>query len=304
MAVPTKHIIHQGRVIASLGQTALSAALQRFRGAPETAPELPGPEIATTIPPRDPGLVRDYIRHVGGDPSAYRGTVPAHMFPQWGFPLAARTLRGIPYPLARVMNGGCRLEQNQPLPAGEPLDVRVRLESIDDNGRRAVLHQKVVTGTKEAPEAVVGHLYAIVPLGGGNDKDGAGKKNGARKERPRVPGDARELAYWKIPSDAGLAFAMLTGDFNPIHWVKPYARASGFKSTILHGFATMARALEGLNRGLYAGRVDRVRVFDVKFTRPLVLPARVGLYHRGSEIYVGDAPGGPAYLVGTFEADA
>jgi hypothetical protein len=34
-----------------------------------------------------------------------------------------------------------------------------------------------------------------------------------------------------------------------------------------------------------------------------VLPARVGLYVRGREVYVGDALGGGAYLVGTFDTE-
>ena len=84
-------------------------------------------------------LVSDYVRHVGGDPSWYRGRVPPSLFPQWGFPLQAQTLLGVPYPLARVMNAGCRIEQKAPLPAGQPLHVRARLESVDDDGRRAIL---------------------------------------------------------------------------------------------------------------------------------------------------------------------
>ena len=62
----------------------------------------------------------------------------------------------------------------------------------------------------------------------------------------------------------------------------------------------MARAIEGLNRSLFAGDVHRLSVVDVKFTRPLVLPAEVGLYVIDNNLFVGDAPGGPAYLVGTF----
>jgi acyl dehydratase len=297
MSLPTRHIRHQRRVMVSLAGTALSALRQRFGRA--GALEVPGPELRQRLPAPPADLVRDYIRHVGGDPGAYRGTIPAHMFPQWGFPLAAKTLEGIPYPMMRVLNGGCRLESRAPLPAGEPLEVSARLVDIDDDGRRAVLHQRVITGTAKVPEAVIADLYAIVPLGAGK---GGGSKNGAaKKERARVPASARELAYWRLTSDAGLAFAMLTGDFNPVHWVPPYARAFGFKNPILHGFATMARAIEGLGRGLYAGAVDRVGVVDVKFTRPLVLPARVGLYVDDRDLWVGDAPGGPAYLTGSFQ---
>ena len=92
MALPTKHIIHQRAVIASLGGTALSAVIAGLRkknGKTAAAPATPGPEIRQTLPPRPASLVRDYIKHVGGDPSAYKGVLPPHLFPQWGFPLAA-----------------------------------------------------------------------------------------------------------------------------------------------------------------------------------------------------------------------
>ena len=99
-------------------------------------------------------------------------------------------------------------------------------------------------------------------------------------------------------------YAEASGDLNPLHWAPPYARASGFRGAILHGFSTMARAMEGIIRHMYAGAAIRLGGVDVRFTRPLVLPARVGLYVRGREasreVFVGDAPGGPAYLAGTF----
>lgn len=304
MSLPTKHIRHQLPVIASLGGTIAQAVKQQvFKHNGAAPPALPSPELRQTLSPRPADLVADYVRYVGGDPGSYKKVLPPHLFPQWGFPLAARTLTGIPYPMARVLNGGCRMEINAPLPQGEPLAVSARLESIDDNGRRAVLEQKIVTGTAAEPQALVAYLYAIVPLGGGKkESNGNGKSNGApaKKESPRVPHDATELAYWKIPADAGLGFAMLTGDFNPVHWIPPYARAFGFKSTILHGFATMARAIEGLNKALFAGDTTRIRVWDCKFTKPLVLPNQVGLYVHGNDVFVGDAPGGSAYLVGSF----
>lgn len=299
MPVSTKHVLQQGPVLATLAGAAMAALRQQLdvklgRPASTSMPPLPSPEFTATLAPRPADLVRDYVRNCGGDPSAYRGIVPAHMFPQWGFPLSAKTLAGIPYPLVRVLNGGCRLQMNAPLPGNEALHVRARLEDIDDNGRRAVLHQRVVTGTDSAPDAVIADLYAIVPLAA---------EPGAKREpkiTARVPADAEELQRWRIGPQAGLEFAKLTGDFNPVHWVRPYARAAGFRSTILHGFATMARAIEGLQRTIFAGSVHALHVVDVKFTKPLVLPAKVGLYLHEHEIFVGDAPGGPAYLVGSF----
>jgi len=305
MAVSNKHVLQQGPVLATLGRAAVTAFRQQLdarlgRAAPSGMPPIPSGEIHETIPPRPADLLRDYVRHTGGDPSAYKGIVPPHLFPQWGFPLTARTLEGLPYPLVRVLNGGCRLQMNAPLPSDQPLEVRARLEDVDDNGRRAVIHQRIVTGTIEVPDAVVADLYAIVPLGSGKNGNGNGAPKEAKKPGVRVPEGAEELQRWRIGTQAGLDFAKLTGDFNPVHWVRPYARAFGFRSTILHGFATMARAIEGLQRTMFSGSVHALRVVDVKFTKPLVLPAKVGLYVDGDQLFVGDAPGGPAYLAGTF----
>ncbi|NVB40436.1 MaoC family dehydratase [Pseudenhygromyxa sp. WMMC2535] len=305
MALPTKHIRSQGPVLAMLGQTAVEALRRKLTGkAPEGVGPLPGPEIRAELPPRPPELVRDYVRFCGGDPGAYKHQVPAHLWPQWGFPLVGKLIESLPYPIFKVLNGGCRVEVNAPLPIDEPLEVVAQLINIDDNGRRVVLEERVVTSTPSCPDAVVATMYAIVPLGGGDKSKPKGPK--PKKTPERVALDATELARWKIPADAGLAFAMLTGDFNPVHWVPPYARAFGFRNTILHGFATMAKAWEGLIRSRYAGDVGGLGSFDVKFTKPLTLPAKVGLYLEAQDahdkVWVGPAPGGSAYLVGTARA--
>ena len=210
MAVSRKHLFNQGPVIAALGRVAWEAAHQK-KGASGPAPATPGPALTQIVPPRPPDLVRAYLRAVGGDPRAYRGQVPGHLFPQWGFPLLARTLEGIPYPMAKVLNGGCRIDFNEPLPAGVPLKLRACLDHVDDNGKRAVLRQKLITGTAERPEAIVAYEYAIVPLGGGKEKGSNGKPQPKKKkEKARVPEDVRELARWRIGPKAGLDFAQLT----------------------------------------------------------------------------------------------
>lgn len=285
-------------MLLTLARTAVGVARRRAFGAkPVSAPpELPGPIIRATLLPRPPELIRDYVQHVGGDSSWYRGVVPAHLFPQWGMPLLARTLEGIPYDLTRVLNGGVSLEMNLALPAGEAMEVEARLVSIDDNGRRAVLRQECVTSTPSAPRALVATTVAIVPL----------ERSSEKRERPRVEAEGaesiREIGRYRLSKRNGLDFAKLTGDFNPIHLFEPYARAAGQKSVILHGYATLARAIEALNRSVFAQDPSRLRAIDVRFARPLVLPANVGVFLSGSRLMVGEALGGPAYLSGSFVA--
>ena len=293
MAVSSKHILSQASVLSGMGRLMLASLAKR----PEGLPELPSEAITAQLKPRAKDLVRDYVKAVGGDPSNYRDTLPPHMFPQWGFGLAARTLMDIPYPIAQVVNGGCSMEILKPIPSNEPLDVTAQLMSVDDNGRRVLLDQKIVTSTKSSGDVLVAHLYPLIPL----KSKKQGKKGKKKAEKPRVPLDVQELKFGRISSQAGLDFAKLTGDFNPIHWIAPYAKMSGFKNTILHGFATMARGMEAINQ-LRVPVGSYISKFDVEFRRPLVLPAKVGVYvGEGNKVYVGDTPGGPAYMEGSYE---
>ena len=283
-----RHLPRQLPVIASFGRAVVAGA----RGGGHA---LADREVTRTIPPPAASLVRDYIEHVGGDPTAYRGTVPPHLFPQWGLARAARTVTGLRVPLTRAVNAGCRLEVNAPLPAGVPLVARARLESLEADERRVRFVQRVTTGTARVPDAVVATLRVIVPLA-------AGPGRGRPSARSEIPRGARELARYRLARDAGLAFAFLTGDFNPIHWSARAGAAAGFGGPILHGFAMLARAIEGLARARFAGDVGRVRVWEARFTRPLQLPAALALFALDDQAWLGDLPGGSAYLALAMEA--
>ncbi len=286
-------------MLRSLGRTALAALIRPKSGQPR--PPVPSEWITAEVAAPSAELVRAFVKNVGGDPSSYRNELPPHLFPQWALPVASRALSGVPYALTRVLNAGCRIERRAPLCPGERLHVRARLEAIDDDGTRAILTTRIVTGTASVPDALLTDVHAYVPLA---------RNGGASKERhspPAVPIAARELAYRRLRADAGLDFAKLTGDFNPIHWSVASARAAGFPSTILHGFGTFAMAVEALVRRVLSGRVSALCSVEARFRKPLVLPARVGVYvadvrDGAGSLFVGPAPGAAAHLVGTFAA--
>ena len=293
--VSMRHVLEQGAMLRALGGAALSALRAPGRGG---AVECPGPWIEDEVAAPSASLIAAYVRHVGGEPGAYRATVPAHLFPQWGLALAARALARTHYPLVRVVNAGARLQMRAPLPSGERLLVKARLEAVDDDGQRAILTQRIVTGTRAEPEAVIADVRARVPLQ--SPRPAKDRRGGSAAT---VPPDAREIAYVRLGRGAGLDFAKLTGDFNPIHWVPAAARAAGFGALVLHGFSTLARAMEATIGRVLSGNVAALREVDVRFTRPLTLPAQVGVYvDPGGGLFVGDAPGDTAYLAGRFEA--
>lgn len=282
-------------MLASLGEAIAGGVWQSLAGGRGALPATPGPEVRGSVPALSEGLVRDFVRVCGGEAATWRGVVPPHLFPQWTFPFVVRALRPLPYPLWRSLNAGARMVVTAPIPLGEPLEVSARLEKIAEDDRRVVLETRIVTGTARNPRALTADLFAFVPLGGGPR---------TRKAPETVPSTAREIDRWLLSSTAGLDFALLTGDFNPIHWLAPYARVAGFPSVILHGFASMARAAESLVRSMFAGDGGRLRRLDVRFARPLALPAEVALYVAGDRLFLGDAPGAPAYLVGSFGSSA
>lgn len=290
-------------MLATLGKTAARAFAQSVNKNKSAAATVvtPGPEFRRTFAPLADDLLDQYIAHVGGDPRAYRGVVPSHFFPHWAMPVASEALAALPYPILRVLNAGCRMQVNALMPRNEALDVRAQLASIDDDGKRALITTRVVTGTASAPDALITDIFAFVPLASKSNNGSNGKPAASKSEKPRVPEGSHEIAWTKLRADAGLSFAKLTGDFNPIHWIAPYARASGFRNVILHGFGTFARACESLNRGLLGGDVRKLKLLDAKFTRPLVLPHAVGVYVRQREVYVGDGIQGPAYMTGHFD---
>lgn len=282
-----RHLFSQTDTLRALSTAALRSALGvRGAGGGETT-------IVRTLPPRPDALVDDHVRVTGGDLGAYRSTVPPHLFPQWLFPLGAEAWSRLPYDLLQVMNLGAEMEVLGAIPRGKPLDVTFRLANVDDDGRRVLVTQALETSVGGEPK-LRATVTAYLPL---PRKDGAKRES---KQLPLVPLDAEEIAFERLPADLGRRFAFVTGDVNPLHWVGPWARAMGHRTPILHGFCTFARAVERVIRARAAGDPTRLARFEARFTRPLPLPSRVGTYLVGDRVHVGDAPGGVAYLQGSF----
>lgn len=256
--------------------------------------------IEATVAPPSRALVRDYVLENGGAPGDWGDELPPHLFAQFGIPLAMRVIAGLPYPVQRTLNAGCAWRKHAPLPSGAPLDVRARLESLEADGSRAKASVAIVAGTASAPRALEAEMRVYIPL---SRKRPSAKRTGEpKRQAPSVPADAKLLGQLSLGAGAGAAFAALTGDFNPIHWLWPAARLAGFKSCILQGFAMHARAVERLGASLPGG-VRSLAGADVKFARPLPLPAQVGVWASGRDFYLGRAAGAPANLIGTYDTE-
>lgn len=64
-------------------------------------------------------------------------------------------------------------------------------------------------------------------------------------------------------------YAGASGDFNPIHWNARVATSVGLPDVIAHGMLTMATA--GRIVTDWVGDPGRIRSYEVRFTRPVVV---------------------------------
>ncbi|WP_328370115.1 MaoC family dehydratase [Micromonospora zamorensis] len=65
-------------------------------------------------------------------------------------------------------------------------------------------------------------------------------------------------------------YAGASGDFNPIHWSDRVAIKVGLPGVIAHGMFTMALVGRAITE--WAGAPDAVVEYNVRFTRPVVVP--------------------------------
>ncbi|OBI49484.1 dehydratase [Mycobacterium kyorinense] len=96
-------------------------------------------------------------------------------------------------------------------------------------------------------------------------------------------------------------YAAIGGDHNPIHTNPVGAKLFGFPTVIAHGMFSAAAVLVNLE-----GRLPDAVKYSVRFGKPLVLPAKAGLYvdqvNDGWDLSLRNIAKGYPYLTGTLRA--
>ncbi|RKQ36977.1 MaoC family dehydratase [Kocuria tytonis] len=67
-----------------------------------------------------------------------------------------------------------------------------------------------------------------------------------------------------------VAYAGASGDMNPIHWNREFARSVGLPDVIAHGMFTMGAAVSLVTE--WAGDPGAVVDYQTRFTKPVVVP--------------------------------
>lgn len=226
---------------------------------------------APSIPTRSAvieGLLQDRARLAAYDRLTgftLRDHVPATWLHVLTFPLHIHLLAD-PESSIRLLGAvhvSNRMTLRRPVGVDEVLTTEVHLESLRPHARGALvdLVGQVRVGDEPVWDGVSTYLAQGVTVPGEPD------------EARRLPFEAATpQALWKLPIDLGRRYRGVSGDPNPIHTSRIAARAFGFPRPIIHGMWTHARALAALE-----ARLPATYTAHVSFTKPIFLPAMVGL---------------------------
>jgi hypothetical protein len=221
----------------------------------------------------DPAAVSAYAKVCG---FALRDSLPTTYPHVLAFPLHMAVMAdgGFPFGAVGLVHVENRIVQRRRIGSGEELTIRVRPTKLEPHpkGQTFSLLTEVTVDGKVAWESVSTMLRR-----GKGDPDAV--VPGMRGEMPTarggggfeaLPAEAPACAEWKLGGDLGRRYAGVSGDCNPIHMHSLTAKPLGFAGAIAHGMWTKARCLAALD-----SRLPDAFAVDVRFRKPILLPARV-----------------------------
>jgi acyl dehydratase len=220
----------------------------------------------------EPAEVAAYAKVCG---FALRDTLPPTYPHMLAFPLHMAVMSDGSFPFGAVglVHVENSIVQHRPIAVDEELTIRVRPTPLRPHpkGKTFSLLTEVLVDGETAWESVSTMLRRGKSA---EDVPSSAMREEARSqptgEFESLPAEAPASAEWKLGGDLGRRYAGVSGDRNPIHMHSLTAKPLGFPAAIAHGMWTKARALAALESRL----PDSFEV-DVRFRKPILLPARV-----------------------------
>jgi MaoC like domain len=196
------------------------------------------------------------------------------------FPAALEVMTGpaVPFGVLGLVHVRNRIEVLRRLSADDALSARVWVDGLEGSEFDVVAEVSASGAVAWRGRSTYRHV-----------KGDGGRRGGRGGDEP-----PEATAVWVVPRDTGRRYARVSGDWNPIHLNPLAARLFGMPGAIAHGMWTKARCLAALD-----GSLGDAFAVDVRFKKPLVLPARVGFSYRDGEIAVHDLHSGVPFLTGT-----
>ena len=212
----------------------------------------------------DPANVADYAAVTG---LRFDNAVPLTYPFALTFPTVMQLITGFDFPFAAM--GSVHLEnhitQYRPIAVTDTVSVAVRAENMREH-RRGLLVD-ILTNVKVGNELAWQQVTTFLHQQRTSLSD---EPKPPPQKQPKLPPPNAILSI--TPSQIK-HYASVGGDHNPIHTNGIAAKLFGFPTVIAHGMFSAAAVLANIE-----GQLPDAVKYSVKFAKPVVLPARAGLY--------------------------
>jgi acyl dehydratase len=211
------------------------------------------------------------------------------------FPTVMALVTGFDFPFAAMgsVHVENHIEQYRPILVTDGVSVRVHAENLREH-RRGLLVDVVTdinVGNERAWHQVTTFLH---------------QQKTSLSDEPKPPPQKQPKlgppnAVLRITPGQIRHYASVGGDHNPIHTNPLAAKLFGFPTAIAHGMFTAAAVLANIE-----GQLPDAVKYSVRFAKPVVLPARAGLYvdriSEGWELTLRHLTKGDPHLKGSVTA--
>jgi acyl dehydratase len=203
-----------------------------------------------------------------------------HLLPTYphvlAFPLHMAVMADGSFPFGAVglVHLENRIVQHRRIGGGEEMTLRVRPTKLEPHPKGQTFSLR--TEASSDGERLWESTSTMLRRGASPDRDVAVPSGMREKVRHQAEDEAEASASlpasaeWRLGGDLGRRYAAVSGDRNPIHMHSLTAKPLGFPGAIAHGMWTKARCLAALE-----SRLPDAFAAEVRFRRPIVLPARV-----------------------------
>ncbi|MBB2988774.1 acyl dehydratase [Mycolicibacterium iranicum] len=212
----------------------------------------------------DPATVAEYAAVTG---LRFDNAVPVTYPFALTFPTVMSLITGFDFPFAAM--GSVHMEnhitQYRPIAVTDTVSAEVHAENMREH-RRGLLVD-VVTDVKVGNEPAWHQVTTFLHQQRTSLSD---EPKAPPKKQPKLP---PPNAVLHITPSQIRHYASVGGDHNPIHTNGVAAKLFGFPTVIAHGMFSAAAVLANVE-----GQLPDAVKYSVRFAKPVVLPARAGLY--------------------------
>jgi acyl dehydratase len=211
------------------------------------------------------------------------------------FPTVMSLVTGFDFPFAAM--GSVHIEnhitQYRPILVTDTVSVHVHAENLREH-RRGLLVD-IVTGVNVGNERAWHQVTTFL------HQQRTSLSDDPRPPQKKGPKPGPPNAVLRITPGQIRHYASVGGDHNPIHTNSIAAKLFGFPTVIAHGMFSAAAVLANIE-----GQLPGAVKYSVRFAKPVVLPARAGLYvdrtSDGWQLTLRHLTTGDPHLTGTVTA--